>query len=138
MLHRGENPNQSVVSGYPGISVYYSVINGGYSQYMTSLGNAPDLLFTHRVLGNDGRTILENLANVAYVVTRRNERVPYGFEPVEGKKNVYANKNKTSVGYFYDSYVSGSDYDKADVFQRQNTLLESAVLEPDSSLFARA
>ena len=138
MLHRGENPNQSVVSGYPGISVYYSVINGGYSQYMTSLGNAPDLLFTHRVLGNDGRTILENLANVAYVVTRRNERVPYGFEPVKKKKNVYANKNKTSVGYFYDSYVSGSDYDKADVFQRQNTLLESAVLESDSSLFARA
>lgn len=138
MLHGGQNPNQSVVAGYPGVSVYYSVVNAGYSEYMTSLGNGPDLMFSHRVLGNDGRTVLENLANVAYVVSRERALVPYGFEPVEGKKNVYVNRNRTSIGYLYDHYVSESDYDSADVFERQNTLLESAVLDPDSGLYARA
>lgn len=138
MLHRGENPNQSVVSDYPGVSVYYSVINAGYCDYMMSLGNGPDLMFGHRILGNDGRTVLENLANVAYVVSRERSLVPYGFEPAEGKKNVYVNKNRTSIGYLYDHYVSETDYDEADVFERQSALLESAVLDPDSGLYARA
>lgn len=138
MLHKGQNPNQSVVAGYPGVSVYYSVVNAGYSEYMTSLGNGPDLMFSHRVLGNDGRTVLENLANVKYVVSRERALVPYGFEPVEGRKNVYVNRNRTSIGYLYDRYVSEFDYDEADVFERQNTLLESAVLDPDSALYARA
>lgn len=138
MLHGGQNPNQAVVAGYPGVSVYYSVVNAGYSEYMTSLGNGPDLMFSHRILGNDGRTVLENLANVTYVVSRERALVPYGFEPVAGKKNVYVNRNRTSIGSLYDQYVSEADYDGADVFERQDTLLESAVLDPASGLYARA
>lgn len=138
LLHDGENPNQSVVAKYPGVSVYYSVINGLYFDYMSSLGNTPDLMYTHRILGNDGRTVLENLSNVRYVVSRKRELVPYGFEPVEEKKNVYVNTNPTSIGYLCDSYVSEADYDKADVFERQNALLSSVVLESSQSLYQKA
>lgn len=138
LLHDGENPNQSVVAGYPGISVYYSVINGAYFDYMYPLENTPDLMYTHRILGNDGRTVLENLANVRYVVSRKRDMVPYGFEPVEGKKDVYVNTNPTSIGYLCDSYVSERDYDNADVFERQNVLLSSVVLKSSRGLYQRA
>lgn len=138
LLHNGENPNQSVVAKYPGVSVYYSVINGAYFDYMNSLENTPDLMYTHRILGNDGRTVLENLANVRYVVSRKRDMVPYGFEPVEGKKDVYANTNPTSIGYLCDSYVSEEDYDKADVFERQNVLLSSVVLKSTRGLYQKA
>lgn len=138
MLHKGENPNQSVVAGFPGVSVYYSVINSAYCEYMTSLENGPDLMYSHRILGNDGRTILENLANVKYVASRYPDIVPYGYKQVEGKKNLYENTVATSIGYTYDSYVSEEDYDQADVFDRQDTLLSSAVLSQDSKLAKRA
>lgn len=138
MLHHGENPNQAMVAGYHGVSLYYSVINAGYCEYMMSLGNTPDLMYSHRVLGNDGRTVLENLANTTYVMSREKARVPYGFVPVDGVKGLYANTNRTSIGYTYDKYVSGEDYDRADVFERQDTLLEHAVLEPGSVLYEKA
>ena len=138
MLNQGKNPNQSMIACYAGVSVYYSIINAGYYKYMFSLGNTPDMKFTHCISGNDGRTVLSNLANVKYVVSRKKSYVPYGFRRVKGKKNLYKNKNKTSIGYFYDSYVSERDYDASDLFERQDTLLESAVLEPDSSLYEKA
>lgn len=138
MLDQGKNPNRSMIACYAGVSVYYSIINAGYYNYMFSLGNTPDMMFSHCISGNDGRTVLSNLANVKYVVSRKKSYVPYGFRRVKGKKNLYKNKNKTSIGYFYNSYVSENDYDAADIFERQNTLLESAVLEPDSQLYAKA
>lgn len=137
MLHDGENPNQSAVADYNGISVYYSVIGSGYSDLMMSMENAPDLMFSHRMLGNDGRTILENLANVKYVASKNEALVPYGFEKVEGKKNLYENTIETSIGYTYDQYVEEETFDEAGVAARQNTLTQAAVVEPDSELSAR-
>lgn len=138
ILNHEKNPNRSMIACYAGVSVYYSIINAGYYRYMFSLGNTPDMKFSHCITGNDGRTILSNLANVKYIVSRKKSYVPYGFRRVKGKKKLYKNKNKTSIGYFYDSYVSEKDYDESDLFERQNTLLESAVLEPDSHLYEKA
>lgn len=138
MLSQGKNPNRSMIACYAGVSVYYSIINAVYYEYMFSLGNTPDMKFSHCISGNDGRTVLSNLSNVKYIVSRKKSYVPYGFRRVKGKKNLYKNKNKTSIGYFYDSYVSEQEYDASDVFERQNTLLESAVLEPDSNLYTKA
>ncbi|MCM1244848.1 MAG: YfhO family protein [Roseburia sp.] len=137
MLHNGENPNQSVVADYHGISVYYSVIGSGYSDYMMSMENAPDLMFSHRMLGNDGRTILENLANVRFVASEKEELVPYGFEKVEGKKNLYENTLQTSIGYTYDRYMEEEQFDAAGVAARQNALTQAAVLEKESVLSGR-
>lgn len=134
MFHNGENPNQSVVAGYEGISAYYSVISSGYSRYMMSLENAADLMFSHRMTGNDGRTVLENLANVQYVASKKEELVPFGFEKVQGQKYLYKNKNHTSIGYTYDRYVTEDEYDDAGVFERQNMLLQAAVVESGSGL----
>lgn len=138
MLHHGENPNQAVVAGYPGISLYYSVINAGYCEYMMSLGNTPDLMYSHRVLGNDGRAVLENLAGTKYAACREQALVPYGFRPVDGVKGLYENTNETSIGYTYDRFVSEDDYDRADVFERQDTLSASAVLAPGGHLYEKA
>lgn len=138
MSDDGENPNQAVVAGFHGVSVYYSVINAGYSAYMMALENGPDVMFSHRILGNDGRTVLENLSAVKYVVCQREEEVPYGFHLVDGKRKLYQNENQISVGYTYDQYVSEEEFDEAGVFARQNTLLESAVLEDNSKLYEKA
>ena len=139
MLDGGENPNRSAALAYRycGISVYYSVISSCYAEFMESMENAPDLMYTHRVLGNDGRTILENLSNVLCVVSDEKALVPYGYErevtPFTGD-GLYVNKTDTSVGYTYDRYVTEEEYDAASVFDRQNTLLEAAVPEKGSAL----
>ena len=138
MLHHGENPNQAVVASYPGISLYYSVINAGYCEYMMSLGNTADLMYSHRILGNDGRAVLENLAGTKYAACREQARVPYGFRPVDGVNGLYENTNETSIGYTYDRFVSEDDYDRADVFERQDTLSSSAVLAPGGHLYEKA
>ncbi len=138
MLHHGENPNQAVVASYPGISLYYSVINAGYCEYMMSLGNTADLMYSHRILGNDGRAVLENLAGTKYAACREKARVPYGFRPVDGVNGLYENTNETSIGYTYDRFVSEDDYDRADVFERQDTLSSSAVLAPGGHLYEKA
>lgn len=135
MEKNGENPNQSVVADYHGVSVYYSVINSGYARYMMLMENAPDLMFTHRMLGNDGRAVLENLSNVKYVVSKKEDLVPYGFEKVEGEKNLYQNTLQTSIGYTYDavtSWRSAGGY--GEPLRIQNLLLEAAVIEEDSEL----
>lgn len=137
MLHDGENPNQAVVADYNGISVYYSVIGAGYSDYMMSMENAPDLMFSHRMLGNDGRAILENLANVRYVASEKEQLVPYGFKKVEGTKNLYENTLQTSIGYTYDRYVEEEKFDAAGVAARQDIFARAAVVEKDSDLFNR-
>lgn len=140
MTDQGENPNCAVAGvpqGYNGISVYYSVINSGYSAYMKSMENTPDLMFTHRMLGNDGRSILENLANVHYVVSGDESSVPYGFSLYQdlGKgEKLYKNNNQTSIGYTYDTYVPETEFDSVSVFDRQNTLLSAAVPEQGSEL----
>ena len=140
MTDHAENPNRSLsghAMNYRGISLYYSVINSGYSEFMESMENAPDLMFTHRVLGNDGRTILENLSNVQYVVCEEPAYLPYGFEKIISpitEDSVYGNQNKTSIGYTYDQYVTEKEFDNAGVFERQNTLLEAAVPEEGSAL----
>ncbi len=144
MTDQGENPNRSVAGvpqEYSGISVYYSVINSGYSTYMKSMENTPDLMFTHRILGNDGRSILENLANVHYVVSGDESSVPYGFSLYQdlGKgEKLYKNNNRTSIGYTYDTYVPETEFDSTGVFDRQNTLLSAAVPEGGSELETEA
>ncbi len=135
MTDAGENPNRSVVDyngRYSGTSVYYSVINSRYAEYMLSLETAPDLMYPHRLLGYDGRTVMENLANVKYVVCEKEAMVPYGFEKCD--KHLYKNKNQTSIGYTYDAYVTEEEYNKGNVFERQSTLLQAAVLEKGSAL----
>lgn len=140
MTSQGENPNCSVAGvpqAYNGISIYYSVVSSGYSAYMKSMENASDLMYTHRMLGNDGRSILENLANVHYIVSGNASSVPYGFSLYRdcGKgEKVYKNDNRTSIGYTYDTYVPENEFDSAGVFDRQNTLLTAAVLEGGSRL----
>ena len=140
MTDQGEDPNRSVAAvpkAYNGISVYYSVISSGYSDYMKSMENAPDLMYTHRMLGNDGRSILENLANVHYVVSGDEASVPCGFSLYRDCGNgekVYKNDNRTSIGYTYDTYVPEAEFDSAGVFDRQNIFLAAAVPEKGSRL----
>ncbi len=135
MTDEGENPNRSVVDyngAYSGTSVYYSVINSRYSEYMLSMEMAPDLMYPHRILGYDGRTVMENLANVRYVVSDNESIVPYGFKKCDTK--LYENTNPTSIGYTYDMYVEEGEYNSGNVYERQNTLLNAAVLEEKSEL----
>lgn len=135
MTDQGENPNRSVISDngeYSGTSVYYSVINSRYASYMQSLEAAPDLMYPHRILGYDGRTIMENLANVRYVVSDNESIVPYGFQKCS--RNLYENTNPTSIGYTYDTYVNEEEYCAGTVYERQNTLLQAALLQSGTAL----
>ena len=90
----------------------------------------------------DGRTILDRLASVKYFVVKNNryQYVPYGYYWLEGsaEKNgkiyeAFGSEEALPLGYTYDSFIPGEEYEKMTVTEKQQALLQGIVLE-DSSL----
>ncbi len=141
MTDKGYNPNRAVTMRatshpYLGCSVYYSVVSGGFSKLMLALENSSGLMYSHRLIGMDGRSILDQLAGVRYVVCRESSMVPYGFE--KKSETLYENTEPTSIGYVYHAYMSENTADELDALDLQNALLHAAVVSENSSLLKQA
>ena len=126
--------NASVMLGYRGISMYNSIINGDLVQYLLDQ-ESPGINAVHRVFTMDGRAASEALANVKYFLTSIETpgSVPYGFalrEDLSGNTyQIYENQYPLSLGYTYDTFVSKADYEQLNALEKQQLMLEAAVLE---------
>jgi uncharacterized membrane protein YfhO len=128
--------------GINGTDFYFSLADGNVTRYMDD--ENVNVEMEHRYSGVDDRTILERLASVRYCITAKDASVfvPYGYERCEisqagkdQKKNdtfadydVYENKNSLPLGYSYDSIMKKSDYDKLTAVQKQQTIMQCAVV----------
>lgn len=131
MTDKGYNPNRAVTMRatshpYLGCSVYYSVVSGGFSKLMLALENSSGLMYSHRLIGMDGRSILDQLAGVRYVVCRESSMVPYGFE--KKSDTLYENTEPVSIGYVYHAYMTENTADELDALDLQNALLHAAMV----------
>ena len=137
MTDRGYNPNRAVTMratshAYLGCSVYYSVVSGGFSKLMLALENSSGLMYSHRLIGMDGRSILDQLAGVRYVVSDEPSMVPYGFE--KKSETLYENTEPVSIGYVYHAYMSEHTADGLDALDLQNALLHAVILGDSSDI----
>lgn len=144
-FYRIEQPqlrsNQATALNYYGTTAYFSIVSAEMSEYYNSF-TLPGMVQTYDLQGLDNRAGLEALAGVKYYLGREGKtgKVPYGFEKVnEISKNdtnyvVYENQNYLSGGYAYTGVMKRSDYDALSPLERQQAILQYAVVEDDAEV----
>lgn len=120
-------------------SYYFSLANGNISQYFNEMYlNTP---WEQRYEGLDGRSILEVLASVrSYIVHSEDSAyVPYGYDQkgavVEKEGDTYQTYNHPDalpLGYTYDSVIDPQDYEAMTVEEKQQAVLQAAVVQDDT------
>lgn len=131
-----EFENTGLVLGYHGVSMYNSVINKGIVKYHKDLASI-GISAVHRIYSLDSRTALEALADTHYYMIRKDltGNLPYGYSKYKNfstKNNdyvLYKNNYPLSLGYTYDAYTDEEDYEKLSSIEKQQTMLESVVVD---------
>lgn len=150
--------NTSTIFNRNGIGYYWSLGNINVQNYLREMDNKEYCLFYY--YGNDQRPIESSLSSVKYFVTENDDflKVPYGFKykssftkPVPNmlrNKNVnektkklsettyllYENPNAMPLGYTYEKTVSEKDVSKLNGIDKEETMLDTAIVEKKDSL----
>lgn len=111
---------------------YWSIVPGVEKDFLM-LNSAYEEL-TYRTRGLLSRTLLLPLFSIEYFFTRGNcsYQVPYGFERVDTSLNgydLYHTDLSLPLGYSYDSYVPESEFENMSIAERQQAMLQGAVIE---------
>lgn len=131
----GSYVNTAMYMGTNSTSYYFSVANGNISRFFDEMYlNTP---WDYHYSSLDGRTILDRLASVKYFAVKRNGYgyIPYGYdeEAASTKKyRIYEDEDSLPLGYTYDSWISREKYEKLSVTEKQQALLQGAVVENSS------
>lgn len=144
--------NSALLFSVNGIGFYWSLQNSHISDYLlnTEAREYP----TYMYHGIDNRAGLLSLSSVKYYISEKgNENVvPYGFEKIKtikkkapytyryknGKNTktiyyLYENKFALPLGYTYDGFVSEKDIAGYNGIEKEELMLQSAVLEDASN-----
>ncbi|OPJ60331.1 YfhO family protein [Clostridium oryzae] len=138
---REVSDNEAMLLNYRGISTYFSLINPNYSRYINKL-DVIGILDLNRIYSLDNRTTLNALASVKYFLSsaKQHSAVPYGYEPIkkmhlaEDQITLYKNKYFLPLGYTYTSSIKASDFEKLDLIDKQQVMLEKVILEDDINI----
>ena len=117
---------------------YWSVLDGNLVDYYLDF-DLNTVRQSYAVWGLDERASLCAAASVKYFVGQAENGdgsaknyAPYGFEAVgqDGKFTIYRNRYALPAGYTYTGYMTRSEYEKLSPLERQQALLQCAIL-PD-------
>lgn len=130
--------NEAFLLGYPSVAYYYSLFDGKVSEFNDELNNAMMTLpnLSH---GNGGRTYLNILTKVKYLVQKETDKIPYGYKYYDNyeledgtKVNICKNKNALPFGYTVSKYYPKSEYMELTPLKREQTMLQGAVMEENT------
>ena len=150
--------NAATIFRRNGIGYYWSLGNTNIQNYLREMDNKEYCLFYY--YGIDGRPILSSLSSVKYFVAEENEndKIPYGFKPktifykyapnmlrdkqIDDKTKIknsvnyllYENPYAMPLGYTYENTVSEKDVEKLDGIEKENLMLDAAIVEDKDSL----
>ena len=135
--------NNSLMLGLPGIDFYNSFYNGYIDAFHTELGLArTPINFSYSNL--DDRAALLALAGVRYYVAPTASSLAYNFRdacaplatgtPYTQELSLYRTQNTLPRAFAYSSYIPRNAYLQLTPAQRQEALLQGAVLDGSSSL----
>lgn len=127
--------NSGMLNGLNGSQFYFSTAPYGISDF--SELNYLDSSLEQKFTGLNNRSWLMKLFSIRYFAGMEGN-IPYGYSLVEGiaglPENVaiYEDKNPLPFAYTYDSYIEENDFLKLNALQRQESMLQGAVLEKSS------
>ncbi len=127
------NINNALIHKYNAINGYLSIGNRYVGTFSKDINNRTYNSDTNPLRELDSRTkITTLLANKYFIVGKgKNSYVPYGYEKVyelEEKTKVYENKNYLNLGVFYDNYMLKKDYGNLSSLEKEQGLLDTAVI----------
>lgn len=129
-------PNSSLAHNINSVSFYYSTINATTKDFLREFELPTS--FEYRLADLDSRALLLSAMGVKYdIVQSGKERyLPYGFDKlVKDEKNysLYESNYSLPLAYWYDSILEESDFTSLSVLEKQQALLQTAVLERNSA-----
>ncbi len=137
----GNRCNRFCLTGGYGTMSYWSVLDGNLVNYYLDF-DLNSVRQSYAVWGLDERASLCAASSVKYFVGKAADDdgkaknyAPYGFEAVgkDGKFTIYQNRYALPVGYTYTGYMTRSDYDKLSPLEKQQALLQCAILPDDQA-----
>ena len=150
--------NAAILFGVNGIGYYWSLGSSAVSDYLLAVeAKEYSTYFYH---GIDDRASLLSLSSVKYYICEKGNEgiVPYGFRKyktitksvpyndrnLEVKKSdkkkhksiyhIYINDFALPMGYTYDKVISKKDLDKYSGIEKEEAMLQAAVVEDDTAL----
>lgn len=133
-------PNWGIVNQIPTTTNYFSITDKNVSNTLMDFG-LTQYQYKFKFRRMDLRTNLMNLYHVKYIVTnnRNKKRIPSDYklikETTDGK--LYENKNILPFGYTYQTYITEKEYKKLNSAQKEDVLLQSAVVSDESTMTNR-
>lgn len=127
--------NSSILNGISSTQYFWSISNPNPSKLRVLTANRDDVVYLYS--GYDNISGLLALTSVKYYTTEQNQSfpIPYGFVETNTnskKYSVYENTNFLPIAYTYDSYMSEDDWLKLSYIDRQEALLQCAVVPSPS------
>ena len=136
--------SSSMLLDYNSISIFNSTFNGAIMEYLAEMGSSS--YSATQLFGLSNRIYLNALAAVKYYAyyDEPARALPYGYEEVlktevNGKETtVCENVNALPLGYTYSNAITREELEEYSVLERQEVMMQSAVLEEGASQEAKA
>lgn len=136
--------SSSMLLDYDSISIFNSTLNGAIMEYLAEMGSSS--YSATQFFGLSNRTYMNALAAVKYYAyyDEPSRALPYGYEEalkteVNGRETtVCENTYALPLGYTYSGAVTREELEKYSVLERQEVMMQKAVLEENASVQAQA
>lgn len=130
-------PNWGIVDHIPTTTNYYSITDKNVSDSLQELG-LTQYQYKFKFKKLDLRQNLLNLYHVKYIITKTNnqKKIPAGYQLLKTTKDLklYENQNILPFGYTYDNYINKKDYDALNSAQKEQALVENAIIEDNDQI----
>ena len=132
--------NWGMVDHIPNTTNYMSITDKNVSDSLMDFG-LTQYQYKFKFKKLDLRSNLMNLYHVKYIIASKSDaaKIPDGYTLLkEDDKNLlYENKNLLPFGYTYDSCISQSEYKKLNSAQKEQAMLQSAVISDHDISFVK-
>lgn len=122
----------SVINNYNGMNRYLSICNMTSHEFLENMSSS-SYTQTNQSMGVGDRTLLNSLLRNKYYLIEKGQEVdiPYGYDLIRSESDfkLYENKNLVPFGSTYDSMISYEEYMKLESLQKQEVLLQKAVID---------
>lgn len=124
--------NSSVNSDHYSTQFYWSIANSDIVEYRENLGLLDHN--NHHYDNYDDRFILNQLSATKYYICNNESLIPYNFINIASLENnkLLKNNSPTSFVYVYDEPISKDKWDEFNLIQKQDALIQKAVIETDN------
>lgn len=132
-----KEPNAPMFFGYKGFSAYSSLMSGNIHQFMKNDYNVLHWNSPSLFQNLDNRLYLETaLANKYYIRPHNTVFKPYGYTLIDSNDSyeIYENDHFLPIGFLYEEIVSRSEFEKLSFAERDQLLLQAAVVDEESAI----